>query len=143
MIIHYVKFYATRFNIWGMVRWLLKVHLMFSDCVDKILFEGKDWQTPLSLLDGHFLLLEFRGFLRRFAVLRARHLQGLHEFNFVIQNVLVLFLLLLKRKILFLPLPETKVKFFCFKHKGNFSISGSVRFKFRGFGSNIISYASG
>jgi hypothetical protein len=36
----------------------------------------------------------------------------LHEFNFVIQNVFVLFLLLLKRKILFLLLPETQVKVF-------------------------------
>ena len=85
---------------------------MFSDCVDEVLLEGEDGQAPLSLLDGHFLLLEFRGFLRRFAVLGAWHLQGLHEFNFVIQNVFVLFLLLLKRKILFLLLPETQVKVF-------------------------------
>ncbi len=85
---------------------------MFSDCVDKVLFEREDGEAPLSLLDGHFLLLEFRGFLRRFAVLGAWHLQGLHEFNFVIQNVLVLLLLLLIRKILFFPSPETQAIMF-------------------------------
>ena len=69
---------------------------MFSDSVYEVLPEGKDGQASLRLLNGHFLLLEFRGFLRCFAVLGARHLQRLHKFNFVIQNVLVLFLFLLK-----------------------------------------------